>query len=153
MAQKNSNVSAVARHLFLSPARVRELESEGVFQRIDGKLEINDSRRRYIEHLRQRRPKSPADEKWREERARQLALQNAIRSRYLIPLDDAMEATETTIGFMISELCGMPARITRDLELRRRMDHDIFEMRQRITDKLREAANALEEGPSRRSRQ
>jgi hypothetical protein len=43
MAQKNSNVSAVARHLFLSPARVRELEAEGVLQRVNGKLDLDDS--------------------------------------------------------------------------------------------------------------
>jgi len=79
MAQHNTNVSAVARHLFLSPARIRELQAEGVLQRINGMLDLDDSRRRYIDHLRQRRPKSPADEKWREERARQLALQNAVK--------------------------------------------------------------------------
>jgi hypothetical protein len=150
MLQKNSNVSAVARHLFLSPARVRELEAEGVLHRITGKLDIEDSRRRYIEHLRQRRTKSPADEKWREERARQLALQNAIKARDLIPQDEALEATEVTIGFMVSELCGMPARITRDLELRRRIDEDIFQMRRRVTQKIEEMAEKLKESPNKR---
>jgi hypothetical protein len=146
MAQQNLNVSAVARHLFLSPARVRELEAEGVFQRLDGKLALDECRHRYIDHLRQRRPKSPADEKWREERARQLALQNAVKARDLIAITEAVEGLETVIGFVLSELHGMPARVTRDLELRRRLDEDIFGMRQRVTDKLGRITETLHDG-------
>jgi hypothetical protein len=146
MAQHNTNVSAVARHLFLSPARIRELQAEGVLQRINGKLDLDDSRRRYIDHLRQRRPKSPADEKWREERARQLALQNAVKARDLISFTEADEALETVIGLILSELYGMSARVTRDLELRRRIEEDIFAMRQRVTNKLSELSGALHDG-------
>jgi hypothetical protein len=146
MAQPNSNVSAVARHLFLSPARVRELQAEGVLQRKNGKLDLDECRHRYIEHLRQRRPRSPADEKWREERARQLALQNAVKARDLIPFTEANEELETVIGFVLAELCGMGARVSRDLEVRRRIDADIFAMRQRVTNKLSELTLALHDG-------
>ena len=146
MAQQNTNVSAVARHLFLSPARIRELQAEGVLQRINGKLDLDDSRRRYIEHLRLRRPRSPADEKWREERARQLALQNAVKARDLIPFAEANEGLETVIGFVLAELYGMGARVSRDLEVRRRIDGDIFAMRQRVTDKLRRITETLHDG-------
>ena len=146
MAQHNTNVSAVARHLFLSPARIRELQAEGVLQRINGMLDLDDSRRRYIDHLRQRRPKSPADEKWREERARQLALQNAVKARDLIPFTEANEGLETVIGFVLAELYGMGARVSRDLEVRRRIDEDIFAMRQRVTNKLTEITETLHDG-------
>jgi len=146
MAQHNSNVSAVARHLMLSPSRVRELEAEGIFHRLNGKLDLDECRHRYIEHLRQRRPRSPADEKWREERARQLELQNAVRARDLIPVTEANEGLETVIGFVLAELYGMGARVSRDLEVRRRIDGDIFAMRQRVTNKLSELTNALHDG-------
>jgi hypothetical protein len=146
MAQHNSNVSAVARHLMLSPARVRELEAEGIFHRLNGKLDLDECRHRYIEHLRQRRPRSPADEKWREERARQLELQNSIKARDLIPFTEANEGLETVIGFILAELYGMGARVSRDLEARRRIDEDIFAVRQRVTDKLTELTNALHDG-------
>ena len=146
MAQHNANISSVARHLFLSPARVRELEAEGVLQRINGKLELDESRYRYIEHLRTRRGRSPADEKWREERARQIALQNAIKARELIPFTEAAEGLDDIIGFIISELHGMPARVSRDLEVRRRIDEDIFAMRQRVVNKLCEITKTLHDG-------
>ena len=146
MAHQNLNVSAVARHLFLSPARVRELQAEGVFQRLNGKLDLDECRHRYIDHLRQRRPKSAADEKWREERARQLALQNAVKARDLIPFTEANEGLETVIGFVLAELYGMGARVSRDLEVRRRIDEDIFAMRQRVTNKLTEITETLHDG-------
>jgi hypothetical protein len=123
------------------PARVRELEAEGVFQRLNGKLELDECRHQYIEHLRQRRPKSPADEKWREERARQLELQNAVKARELIPFTEANEGLETVIGFVLAELYGMGARVSRDLQVPRRIDEDIFAMRQRVTNKLSEIIN------------
>jgi hypothetical protein len=152
MAQQNSNVSAVARHLFLAPARVRELEAEGVFRRLNGKLELDECRHRYIEHLRQRRPRSPADEKWREERARQLELQNAVKARELIPFTEANEGLETVIGFVLAELYGMGARISRDLQVRRRIEEDIFAMRQRVTNKLGELTNVLHDGFDQKNR-
>jgi hypothetical protein len=36
-------------------------------------------------------------------------------------------ALEVTIGLVVYELCGMLARVTCDLELRRRIDEDIFQ--------------------------
>jgi hypothetical protein len=152
MAQHDSNVSAVARHLLLSPARIRELEAEGIFQRLNGKLDLDECRHRYIDHLRQRRPRSPADEKWREERARQLALQNAVKARELIPFTEANEGLETVIGLVLAELYGMGARVSRDLEVRRRIDEDIVAVRRRITNKLSELTNALHDGFDQKNR-
>jgi hypothetical protein len=121
-----------------------------VFQRLNGKLDLDECRHRYIDHLRQRRPRSPADEEWRKERARQLQLQNAVKARDLIELTEAVEGLETVIGFVLSELHGMAARVTRDVELRRRIDQDVFGMRQRVVKKLSEITETLHDGFNRK---
>jgi hypothetical protein len=64
-------------------------------------------------------------------------------------MDDAMEALETTIGLVVAELGGMPARVSRDLDLRRRIERDIFDLRQRVTDKLAEMIKKLQDGSPR----
>jgi hypothetical protein len=149
----STNVNKLAQHLFVSPQRIRELESEGVISRTNGAFDIDECRRRVLEHLRQRRPKSQADEAWRSERARELAIRNAIRLRDLIDLDEAMDSLEKVVGVMLTEVHSLPARCTRDLAMRKVIDREVVALRQRVSDKYHALAKELKEGPKKGRRQ
>jgi hypothetical protein len=92
-----------------------------------------------------RGPKSAADARWRAARARELEVRTAERERKLMRTDEAMEALEDITGVFLTELSGLPASVTRDLALRRKIEERIFEMRNRISNRLEAQARSLQE--------
>jgi hypothetical protein len=122
-----AHVMELARHLFISPQRVREMEAERIIARINGKFDLDDSRRRVLEHLRERR-RPRADDAWREARAEELRQRTAIRARELIEFSEAQAAVEECMGVVLVELGSFPARVgKRDLKLRRELDQEVFD--------------------------
>lgn len=66
--------------------------------------------------------------------------------RELVPLEDAQAALDLMMGKMISELSGFSARVTRDLELRRKLDREIGDMRNRMETATIAGAAFIHEG-------
>lgn len=70
----------------------------------------------------------------------------AMRDRQLIPIDDAIMAMDKVIGVTNSELMGLPARISRDLSIRRKVDAEVHRIRQKISNALAEMSGAAKTG-------
>jgi len=131
----------LAAHLIMSRQRVRQLTAEGVLiARADGRYDFDENRARYIPFLRdtKRSARTDADAGLRVMKARQIELKIAEDEGRLIELDEALAFDDELVGMFRTALAGYPARITRDLELRRTIE--------RVNDELlTELANALAE--------
>jgi hypothetical protein len=136
-----------ARHVGLSRERVRQLIIEGVVELLpSGKLDIDKSRLAYIEHLRARPQRSPAADKLREAKAKEVELRVAERCHELVERDAATEVVEDSIAAILLGLQGMAARIGgRDLALRKRIDDEVYRIRAEAAARLEQHAVSLRE--------
>lgn len=87
-----------------------------------------------------------AEEEVRRERARKLKLENDTHERTLIPMTEAMAAIDTVVGRMRTNIAAVPARVTDDVALRRRVETAIDAVLQKISDDLDRISAAVEAG-------
>jgi hypothetical protein len=134
----------------VSPKRIDQLLAEGVVRREGkGRYKLKEnvvSVFRWLRSDQRRSARSQADAEWRRQRAREIELRVAERERRLVPVDDAFEVVDVTIGLMRSEIGGVPARITRDLALRRQIDGVLNDVLTRVGAKLAAEADRLRKG-------
>ncbi len=100
---------------------------------------------RFYRDENRRGPKSTADAQWRAARAREIEIRIAERERKLMQTDEATKALENIIGLFLTELSGLPASVTRDLQFRQQIEDQIFNMRSRISNRLEAEARSLRE--------
>jgi hypothetical protein len=67
-------------------------------------------------------------------KAAELLQRIEIRAGALVPMEDAEEMVEKWAGAIRSELGSVPARVTRDLTMRRTIEHEINEALTRVTE-------------------
>jgi hypothetical protein len=67
-------------------------------------------------------------------KAAELQQRIEIRAGALVPLEDAEEMVEKWAGAIRSELGGVPARVTRDITLRRTIEREINAALTRVTE-------------------
>lgn len=79
-------------------------------------------------------------------RAKEVELRVAMQMRELIPMGEAALAMTLICGALNEELSGLPARITRDLTLRKKVDDEIYAARMRIASTLRKISDKLAAG-------
>lgn len=79
-------------------------------------------------------------------RADEIRQRIAMRDRTLIPLDEADQAMTIVVGTVNGELSGLPARVTRDMGLRRKIEDEINNSKGRISAALRRASTAAQTG-------
>jgi hypothetical protein len=77
-------------------------------------------------------------------RKHELATKRAERD--LIPVEDAQAAIDLVMGKVVSELSGLPARVTRDISVRRKMETELNEARMRMVEAITASATFLAEG-------
>ena len=70
----------------------------------------------------------------------------SIRDRQLIPIEDAIMAQDKLVGVVNAELSGLPARISRDLGIRKKAEAEVHGARKRISDALAEMSGAARTG-------
>jgi len=123
----------------LTPQRLSQVEREGVVQRA-GRDEwpLVATVRRLFDDARSRRTASAARLRWEEARAEMEQLKVQQRRGELCRLEDAAALLEETLGSLMSDLDALPARFTRDLSERRRLDALIVEARNNWARRLRE---------------
>lgn len=138
-----ANLSEIARHLFISRERVRQLVSEGVLVRQADGFDLDDCRRRYIERLRDHRPQSDAAEAVRLARAREIEIRTAERLRKLVDVDEVEATFVEIVGGLVSDLLAVPARCTRDLDMREKIEAEIDAVRNRAADRFEKKAAEL----------
>jgi hypothetical protein len=116
-----------------------------IAQRPDGKFDIDDNRRRYIEFLREARklsPRSEADASFQRAKAELIQIRIAEKKRQLVMADEAYTMIDELAGMFLTALSGLPARIAgRDLAKRREIEKAIFAMRTELSEAATKLAN------------
>jgi hypothetical protein len=139
-----------ARLLMKSSERIRQLSREGWIPKhgtgANTRYALVDVVQGYIrfrDDAEKRATKTAAATRISDARAREIELRTAIREGRLIDLDEALEAVEDLIGLLRSELSGLPARCTRDLQLRRTIETARNDILDRIADLATQKAAAM----------
>jgi len=84
--------------------------------------------------------KAAAGNRASEARAREIELRIAERQRDLIPVEDAKAVVAQIAGLAKAELVGLPARFTRDPEMKRRLEVEVDGMLRRMAEAAERAA-------------
>jgi hypothetical protein len=147
MSKSLVSLSEVAEHFGISRTAARDLEIQNVIDRAAG---LTACRLAYIRHLRERRSShSEADAQLRAARAREIEIRIAERERKLIPLGELNFAWDFCLGVLVTNLASVPARSTRDLVLRRTIEHEIDLARNAAADACRKQ-NIAQDAPADR---
>lgn len=130
-----------------SPQWVRHLIAEGfIVKDADGMVRDEDVFRGYIRWLtdeQRRASKVQAESRVRDARARELELRIAEREGRLIDINDMERVVDTFAGTLRASLSGLPARVTRDLVLRRTIEQAIDSILGELADYLRQERDRL----------
>jgi len=129
----SGNMLAV--HFGCSRQNVDQLTAQGVIERraSDGLFDQDQSRLKYLTHLRsehRRSPRAPADAEFALAKAELVRIRIAEKKRELIPQEEAASDMEHLIGLFLTGLSGLSARCGgRDLAARRVIDQAVYNLR------------------------
>ena len=140
------NATSLARHLGLSRQFIDRLADDCVIERHDDGYDLDQSRLKYLAWLRdpqRRSARAEANAQLRLLKAQALQLKIAVQLGELMEVAEHTEILEEVVGLFRSELACLPARLTRDLQERRRIEQTVNEVLQRISDRAAEKANSL----------
>lgn len=101
---------------------------------------------RHYEAIIDKGSKSAAASRVTDARAEMIELQMQERRRDLIPQEDAIAVVDLVVGEVNKQFAGLPARITRDMRLRREIEAKLNEARQKIADAVSAAREMAETG-------
>jgi hypothetical protein len=87
-----------------------------------------------------------SSDRMRDARAAEIEQRMALRDRTIITLDEANSAVDTIAGAFLSMLATLPARITRDVRERQRIEAIIDAERLRLSDFFKETEVKLKAG-------
>jgi len=140
-----------ARLLMVSGERVRQLVKAGYIAKpaARGRYNLVAVVQGYIRFLKdeeRRTSKSAADSRVRDARAREIEMRNDERMRKLIPAEDATAALDYLAGQVGEALGSIPARVTRDIELRRTIEAEVNAAKETIAKALAASADVVEKG-------
>lgn len=135
MAEKSAQqgdlipIATLAQLLEITPARVRQLASEGYIPiPVRGKTTIVGGVRGFIRFWKDEARKHTKSEAARDvtaARAEEINLRNAQLRRELIPKEDANLAMDLLVGAVAGVMDGLAARVTRDLPVRRKIEAEV----------------------------
>ena len=100
----------------------------------------------YYDDLLENTNKAAAASRATDARTREIELRIAERRRDLIPQEDARAVGREMAAMIKAEFSGLPARFTRDLAERRRLEQEIDGSFDRLAAAARHAGTALETG-------
>jgi hypothetical protein len=128
----------VGEFLDLGSERVRQLVKEGWISKDKaGAIRLGDAVRGYVKFLRSRATRSASDTRIRDARAKEIELRTAQRAHELCETEEALAVVDDIFGMLKSDLMSLPARVTRDLAIRR-------DIEKAVTDVLNGASARLE---------
>ena len=141
-----ANITQLAQHFDCSREQVAKLEKQAVITRLpDGSgFDLDESRRRYIHHLRERKPAGGRSrERYEAARAQREQMKAQLMSGRLCWTSDFAEAVDDVFGFLIPRLVALPSRVTRDLALRKLWDKEIVALRTEVSEYCKKRAAEL----------
>lgn len=144
------NVSMAARLLMVSEERVRQLAKMGyVPKAARGKYPLVGLVQGYIKFLKddeRRSSKSATATRMQDAKTAEIEMRIAEKRRELIPVEDHHAAIDIVIGKVRAEFSGLPARFTRDLQLRRKLEAEVNDSFNRVADAVSASAEFVEKG-------
>lgn len=139
-----------ARLLKVTAERIRQLQREGyIAKHSPGKVLLVSAIQGYIQFLKDaasKTTKTAADSRVRDARAKEIEMRNAVRLRELIPIEDAAAALDHLVGVVRERMNSIPARVTRDLELRRKIEAEVNAAQAKIAEALAASADVIAKG-------
>jgi phage terminase Nu1 subunit (DNA packaging protein) len=139
-----------ARLLMIVPDRIRQLQREGYISKEHrGKVPLISAVQGYIRFLQdaaKKTSKTAADSRVRDARAAEIEMRNDERMRKLIPIEDATAAQDYLVGVVREVMNSIPARVTRDVELRRKIEAEVNAAQVKIAEALRASADVARKG-------
>jgi len=142
------SASALARHLDCSRAYVDKLEAEGVIKRQGDGFPLDLSRVAYLRYLRRERqqsPRSEADAAHVAVKTEMLQLRLMEKKPELVRRTDVDELIDQIAGTLLTHLSGMSARCSRDMQVRRKIDAVVDQIRREIAEACSKAADECNE--------
>jgi hypothetical protein len=131
---------------------IDQLAAQGVIERsAQGLFDQDQSRLRYLTHLRsehRRSPRTAADAEHTRDKTEMLQLKLAEKRRDLVRQTDVDEMVDSFAGIVLTALGGWPARVAgTDLVVRRRAEAILFELRTEIANACQAMADKNGEPP------
>lgn len=155
MAEEASKAGLIAagqaaRLLMISDERIRQIVKLGYIPRSNkGMYPLVELIQGYIKFLKddeRRSSKSATASRMQDAKAAEIEMRIAEKRRELIPLEEADAALSFLVGKVRSEFSGLPARATRDMPLRRKLESEVNGSLNRIAQQLRTYSGTLREG-------
>lgn len=147
---KGASAAVVGRHLLMSRQRVGQLEAEGVFSKsVGGGFALDKCRTAYIRWLKdenRRGSKASGASVFQQARTREIEQRMAREDGKLVPIEAVNAAIDQIVGTFRSELSGVAAASTRDLELRQTIDGNLNAAIERCREGLSSAEIDLRAG-------
>jgi phage terminase Nu1 subunit (DNA packaging protein) len=146
LAEYETSSPVLAALLGLSARRIQQLAAEGVLPRGKNGFKLAASLKAYVQWLKdahERTPASDAKEAVLLERARSLRLQNDEREHRLVDTEECIAVLDEIVGTYRTELDGLPARLTRDLEDREQIAKIVDALSHRVCDKFEQRTAEL----------
>jgi hypothetical protein len=144
------NTEEAGKLIMKIPDRVRQLAKAGWIAQegtpSDRRYRLLDVVQGYIrfrDDEDRRTTKIAAHSRITDARSREVELKNAQREGRLIDLEEVLAVIEEIIGMLRSQLSGLPARVTRDLQFRRTIETAVNDILDSIADLAAERAKAL----------
>jgi hypothetical protein len=155
-AKRNNNVpefvtaKELAAHVGLSTKRILVMTSEGLLPREGkGRYKFAEAVRAYIKFKAEegaRKNQSTSADRLRDRREQKEALRIAREERELIHIDEADAGMQEVCGAVLEFVSGLPARITRDVRERQRIEGICDEGRLRLSDRFAKARRIVRDG-------
>ena len=120
--------TALSAVLGLSLRRVQQLAADGTIPRNGDLFRLGDAVQAYVKWIKasqERSKPSEARERLLLARAEQIEMANRERAHALIDTEEALAAVDQVCGAFRTELGGLPARLTRDLDRRDEITKEI----------------------------
>lgn len=100
----------------------------------------------HYEALIEKGSKAAVASKASEARTKEIELRTAMRARSVIPIEDAEVVVAGFAAAVLEELSALPARVTRDLELRKAIEAETGRVLDRLKDRAEGAGQAFLSG-------
>ncbi|MBN9062182.1 MAG: hypothetical protein J0H41_07045 [Rhizobiales bacterium] len=126
---------------------MEQLAAQGVIpRRAKGKFPLFAGVKAYVAWIKdeqRRASKTAADAGLKSARQREIELRIAEREHRLIDVEEHDAVLDEICGIYNSALVGLPARMTRDRELRARLETEIDAVRHQVADRCEQRAREL----------
>ena len=146
--QQLATVTALSLHLDVSREQIVRLEKQGVIERLpSGDFDLDESRWRYLRHLRQRSPPGEHRKAFEQARAQRERLKLLKETSEVVYTRELGEASDQLVYVVLNRLSPLPAQIGgQDLKLRRLVEDKLGIARDGMSRDMLKLADDLDKG-------